>query len=326
MELDELNKQMLLLQNEFKMQPPQPQPPQQYKELINTINFCPPSDSAINTIQIKKLIKSNGNRNDINDKLNNINMTLPMNENNNTFQSMPQFSRTSNYMQLEQPDNLYKKHTDYANGCNSSGNSGNSGNNGNNDQDTMFINKVNNTGFNKVDKRIDYRQNINNKIDNFTFDNPNATRFNPVLQNNGYCLQRDTRMVIQDSSKDYYRQESNSRLSEYSPLSRASNIPINIANMSVNDFYGGLQADDPSSKFNEDNKSLLNSRIDQYAPLAKTTQYQTQNGNTQQPQSYPQSSYMQQFHKPKQWNPNDVNLKTNNVVYNDLPVMSNKII
>ena len=27
--------------------------------------------------------------------------------------------------------------------------------------------------------------------------------------------------------------------------------------------------------------------------------------------------------KPKQWNPNDVNTKLNNVVYNQLPVISN---
>ena len=47
-------------------------------------------------------------------------------------------------------------------------------------------------------------------------------------------------MVIQDSSKDYYRQTSNNRISQYSLLARSSNIPIALANMSVNDFYANM--------------------------------------------------------------------------------------
>ena len=48
---------------------------------------------------------------------------------------------------------------------------------------------------------------------------------------------RDTRMIIQDSNKDFYRQEANNRMMQYSPLSRASHCPTSIANLSVNDFY-----------------------------------------------------------------------------------------
>ena len=140
-------------------------------------------------------------------------------------------------------------------------------------------------------------------------------------------------MVIQDSSKDYYRQESNSRMSQYSPLSRASNVPINIANMSVNDFYANMQTQTPGNSANpniptqDDNKSILNSRMGQYAPLARNIQYQTpiqQQQNIVSGNTSNQLPAQNPYSKPKQWNPNEVNLKTNNVYFNQLPVMSNK--
>jgi hypothetical protein len=67
------------------------------------------------------------------------------------------------------------------------------------------------------------------------------------------------------------------------------------------------------------NKAVLNSRMSQYAPLAKTIQYQSPN---QQPNQL--SNQHIQYNKPNAWNPMEVNMKTNNVVYNELPVMSNK--
>ena len=200
-------------------------------------------------------------------------------------------------------------------------------------------NKIHNNGYNKIDeKRGDYRNNINTKIDNFIFDNPNATQYKPIIQQNNnqpYTNNsRDMRMIIQDSSKDYYRQEANSRISQYSPLSRASNIPINIANMSVNDFYSNMNSGDNTMQYSQqqqqpvlnDNKNILNSRLEQYAPLAKTIQYQTQQPQQpQQPQlqQYQNKQYNNNFNKPILWNPNDVNIKNTNMVYNELPVMSN---
>ena len=76
-----------------------------------------------------------------------------------------------------------------------------------------------------------------------------------------------------------------------------------------------------NSDNNNNNKALLNSRMGQYAPLAKNIQYQQPN---QQPNQQSMSNQYIQYDKPKAWNPVEVNMKTNNVVYNELPVMSNK--
>ena len=203
----------------------------------------------------------------------------------------------------------------------------------NNSQEPVITNKINDTGYHKIEeKKTDYRQNINNKLDGMIFDNPNAlTSMNPILQNsshnnNNQNNQKDTRMVIQDSNKDYYRQSANDRMSQYSPLSRAANIPIHMANMSVNDFYSNMNTStmNTSTMNNNNNidkkiineehnkltsKEMLNNRINNYAPLAKTIQYQTNQTN--------------QTMKPKQWNPSDVNGKLQNVVYNNLPIISN---
>ena len=149
-------------------------------------------------------------------------------------------------------------------------------------------NKYNDTGFHKIEeKKIDYRQSMNNKLDGFVFDNPNAIEPNPILQQsnnlNKYGQTKDTRMVIQDSNKDYYRQSANDRMSHYSPLSRASNMPINMASMSVNDFYSNMGSSSDSQLFSKLQqepeptlKDSMNSRISNYEPLAKTVQYQTQ--------------------------------------------------
>ena len=144
-------------------------------------------------------------------------------------------------------------------------------------------------------------------------------------------------MVIQDSNKDYYRQSSNDRMSQYSPLSRAANIPIHMANMSVNDFYTNMNMNNLDSEttkklINEEHnkinsKETLNNRINNYSPLAKTIQYQT-NQQQQSNQQLNQQSNQQQLNhqqqmKPRQWNSKDINGNLQNVVYNQLPVISN---
>jgi len=168
-------------------------------------------------------------------------------------------------------------------------------------------------GYTRMDeKRIDYRQNMNSKVGDFIFDNPNAARYNPqqVAHNpNGYA--RDTRMVIQDSSKDIYRQEANSRMAQYSPLARASHVPIDIANMSVNDFYanmnpspslganhGGMQKNYQNAE--DDARAVLNSRIGAYSPLAKAIPLE----------------------KPRVWEATSVNKTNPLVAHEELPIIS----
>jgi len=168
------------------------------------------------------------------------------------------------------------------------------------------------TGYHRMDeKRIDYRQNMNSKVGDFIFDNPNAARYNPqqVAHNpNGYA--KDTRMVIQDSSKDIYRQEANSRMAQYSPLARASHVPCNIANMSVNDFYASMNVENPGNPRNpgnqyqtaeEDARSVLNARMSAYIPLAKVSPLE----------------------KPKTWQNNNVNQINPLVAHEELPIISN---
>lgn len=426
MDLEELNRQMMAFQNDFKtnqsvQQQPQTQAPaspaqaatqiqlqQQslanYQESINAINFVSPAESPFNTTQIKRPSKSGEHRNDINDKLNSLKMTLPtpVGEMASVPNMMPQYSRSnSNYMELEpspsqntnhlanyynnnfntlqsaaqpamqpamQPanqfavhgisqlqssDNIIMNQNNFSNqtGMYSDISNTHSGGMSFANMRNMYAgytepnpNKLNNSGYHKIDeKRGDYRQNMNNKLDNFIFDNPNAIPMNPILQQHlvqgqmqgqgqGQGQHRDSRMVIQESSKDFYRQEANSRMAQYSPLSRASNVPINIANMSVNDFYANMYGN-PSMQStvqsqmmqtqmqtpDSNNKAVLNSRMSQYAPLAKTIQYQTPNQTSNQT-----SNQHIQHNKPNTWNPMEVNMKTKNVVYNELPVMSNK--
>jgi hypothetical protein len=244
LDLEEINKQMLFFQNDFKTNPQQQIQNQQYEKDVSVINFQPPLDSPMQTTQIKKSTKSGGHRNDINDKLNNINMEIPMindmySNNGNIPNMMPQFSRNnSNYMELEKSSSsssnpsgnqfaqYYNNNYNTLQGDNSQdpriqqddisniimqqnsfnqqGNINQFNKHLNTNPNThtggmSFVNarniyetnqsnstptsniKINDTGFHKIDeKRIDYRQNMNNKIDNFIFENPNATPFNTV--------------------------------------------------------------------------------------------------------------------------------------------------
>ena len=110
-----------------------------------------------------------------------------------------------------------------------------------------------------------------------------------------------------------------------------------MANMSVNDFYGNNNGEinemdkklieEEHNKLNS--KEMLNNRLNNYTPLAKTVQYETNKSqqsslNSQTKNTQPQHIQSSRQHmKPQQWNPLDVNSKLQNVVYNQLPVISN---
>ena len=400
MNLDDINKQMFALQNDFQqMKTISPHnSPQSSLENINSINFQE-INSPIETTQIKRPIKTGDHRNDINDKLNLMNTMniLPKDITQNPPNTMPEFTRNYSSSQNNQiPQNIYQppnapqlqrknmqnnqmqnnqmqnnqmqnnhqvnQFANYYNhnfdtlqknnqqkqqipqmqqiSSNQDINSYMSESNSNMFLDThtgglpvinprnMYLNgsyeeipnKYNESGYNKVEeKKIDYRQNMNNKLDNFIFNNPNAIEPNPILmqQNyNKYGQTKDTRMIIQDSNKDFYRQSANDRMSQYSPLSRASNMPISIASMTVNDFYSNLNGNDNQPNVLEtSNKDLMNARIDKYAPLAKNIEYQPQN----------MQQNMQQDPKTKFNTIENINGKLNNVIFNNLPVMSNTV-
>ena len=399
MNLDDINKQMFALQNDFKQvkntnsnQKPTASSPSFALENINSINFQE-VNKPIETTQIKRPTKTGDHRNDINDKLNLMNtMTfLPTEISQNPPNTMPEFTRNYSALpqnQMQQNQMQYKS-TNIENVDNNS-QPNNFANYYNHNFDTlqkktqkqnpqnpqnpqissqqdinsymtdsnsnMFLdthssgipminprnmysmgsyeeipNKYNENGYSKVeDKKIDYRQKMNNKLDNFIFDNPNAIEPNPILiqhNNNKYGQTKDTRMIIQDSNKDYYRQSANDRMSQYSPLSRASNMPISMASMTVNDFYSNMNGNMNSNTNSnqsisqiKSNKDTLNSRIDNYVPLAKNIQYQTQQqSQTQNSQSLQQNN----INQIKTFD--NINGKLPNVVFNNLPVMSNSI-
>ena len=408
MDLDDLNKEMSALQNDFQHykldNSSQTNNQKQFQKQFpnqNEVNFQPVKNN-IDTTQIKRPSKSGDHRNDINEKMNMINSTYftpeLVNQNspdvinrlnqsnqasrnnnsnyvntmkssptrqtesesydnnntfasyyNNNFDTLQSNNKINNKSQTHYStidmltssyDNFYENHTQNQDQNQNTHDNGISMLNVrnifpiNNNTENDIPNKVNNTGYHRIEeKKSDYRQNMNNKIDGMIFDNPNALPINPILQHSKNNMNKDTRMVIQDSNKDYYRQSANDRISQYSPLSRASNIPIHMANMSVNDFYSTMYNDNSGvnnsginkSLINEEHnkiksKEMLNNRINSYAPLAKTVQYQT-NQTTPSKMTQPQPPH--KIQQPQQWNPTDVNGKLKNVVYNQLPIISN---
>ena len=421
MELSDLNNQLLALQNEFQLtsnsQQSQQQIQQQSQQQSQSqfpnqqdVNFQD-SKKTIDTTQIKRPTKSGEHRNDINEKMAQLNTNYFHSENtntnspdmlnnqsikNNTMNNFQSSRNNSNYInnnnnsnntnhtnnlqtiqsrspQIEptnqnnhlssyynnnfetlQTQNNINKNLQYSslNDINHGQTNNQTHNNGmsmlnvrnmytmndnnNTQNDQNMTNKINDTGFHRKDeKKIDYRQNMNTKLDDMIFDNPNALPLNPILQNsndnNNNNMKKDTRMIIQDSNKDFYRQSSNNRMSHYSPLSKAAHLPIHMANMSVNDFYSGMNPDTDFKKeqksINQEHnklnsKEMLNDRMNNYSPLAKTIQYEKkQPKQSNQPQQNNQSNQPSQ--NMRQWNSNDINGNLKNVVYNQLPVQSN---
>jgi hypothetical protein len=324
----QLQKQQILLQQQMQQQQKQ-QTPENYSQENQFASYYSHNFDTLqnNNNKLQKSVNNmsflddNGFNNSFNNEFNNGFNNGFNNEfgvNNGLKRNEPPISTHSGGLPLLNPRNMYSM--------------------GNYEE---VSNKYNNNGYAKVEeKKMDYRQNMNSKMDNFIFDNPNAIEPNPILQQarnnqNQYGQTKDTRMVIQDSNKDFYRQSANDRMSQYSPLSRASNMPIAMANMSVNDFYSNLNNGQPTQPSELSNKDTMNSRIGNYSPLAKTIQYQTQTQTQPQTQTqsqtqpqYQQSSqtqpqYQQAPQQPQKWNPTDVNPKLQNVVFKNLPVNSN---
>ena len=310
---------------------------------INNMNNLQPSQSR--SPQIEPTNQNNHFSTYYNNNFETLQTQQKQKQNNLQYSSLDDMfqNQNQNQYQHQNTQNTQETHNNGMNMLNVR-NMYNMNNNTQTSNQNNMTNKINDTGFHrKEEKKTDYRQNMNTKLDNMIFNNPNASPMNPILQqshnfnnnsNNNNNIQKDTRMVIQDSNKDYYRQSSNDRMSQYSPLSRAANIPIHMANMSVNDFYSSMN---PGGDFkteqkiiNEENsklnsKEMLNNRINNYSPLAKTIQYQSnqENKTNQSNQTHQTHNSNHSNQKPKQWNPNDVNTKLNNVVYNQLPVISN---
>lgn len=259
MDLDQLNQELLSLQKDYTQF-------QQY----NKINFQDPTN-LIKTDQIKRATKSGDHRLEFNDRLTNLKMQsiypqeapnfmmqtpLPSRNENQTFinnfepkHPFQQQQAISDYQQQFQTQ--IKNDSDYVN---------------------PNMNRYNEFGYDKpqtIKNNSDYRQNMNNKLDNFIFDSA-GHNIPPLIKPNIGNTFIDHRVQLQDSSRSLYRDQANERMTMYSPLSRAANIPISL--FGTND-----------TNLNQTNitttKDILSERMSNYTPLSSTIPFNTKTNN-----------------------------------------------
>jgi hypothetical protein len=159
------------------------------------------------------------------------------------------------------------------------------------------VRKYHEYGYNKIDdSKTDHRQNMNDKIDNIIFDNV-GFQFPPLIQpshdfgNSIYGI--DNRLQLQEKSRSLYKDQANERMSQYSPLSRAANIPISQFSQSH------IQ---PNMSRDNNTKEIMSTRMNQYAPLSRTVSLDTnmnavsgQNNSAYKQQIYDMNKSMQQI-------------------------------
>ena len=320
-------------------------------------------NQQITTEQIKKPLKSDGGRNEFNDRLSNLSMTnfytdKPPNYNVNM---SPQFQQNSHYQsaanQNQQENPIYQYHNQnpmylqeqsqqqpyqqtqpqsrspmHQNPSEINNQSVNLRfqrfpvDEGQNSQTNQNMLRYNEFGYEKKDNlKVDYRQNMNNKIDNFIFDNV-GNQYPPLITvNPNHMYGIDNRVNIQEKSRALYKQEANQRMSQYSPLSRASNVPIDMVNVPTESQQQYRQQYDNFLN-NPNTKELLSSRMNQFSPLARTIGLNEIGNNSQgQTSSNDYKSQMFTANEKMKINTNftDVNKGLKNVVNDQMPVFSN---
>jgi hypothetical protein len=166
-----------------------------------------------------------------------------------------------------------------------------------NQEENPNVRKYHEFGYNKIDDlKTDHRQNMNNKIDNIIFDNV-GFQFPPLIQpshdfgNSIYGI--DNRLQLQENSRSLYKDQANERMLQYSPLSRAANIPISQFSQ---------QPNQPNASRDNNTKELLSNRMNQFAPLSRTVALDTnmnavsgQNNSAYKQQIYDMNKTMQKI-------------------------------
>jgi hypothetical protein len=229
------------------------------------------------------------------------------------------------------------------NGGNGNGGNGNGGNGGNDYVNGSDVNT--NIGPNAED----LRENMNNRMDNFIFDNPGnkLPSLVEIHQNNlekNQNIGYNYKPIVQERSKSLYKSQTNNRLENYSPLARSSHFPVK-KHISVQ--HNLLQ----SSTNKISKKDLMNDRLNNLPTLSKTitvgksnsgggnnvnvsydnrnittTANQEMNMLNQIPgQSNQLGNIGQNTVEPRRQLPNfnDINQDCNNVVFNEYPMFSN---
>lgn len=202
----------------------------------------------------------------------------------------------------------------------------------------QFVGGYNNSNKNlnninqSFDNKMDLRQNMNSKLDSFIFNNP-GNNFAPMIPiDHGVLFSNNAisgRINLQESSKDFYRNEANNRMMQYSPLSRAVYVPA------AQDPYGNSGMMQPDNGFRNQGpttKETISARMSQYTPLSRTIVLQ-QNGDSQQQQFPPNqqnthsnvdySVKMKEIQATAMQNMNLINRNLKNVVDTNMPINSN---
>lgn len=243
MSLDQLNKELLSLQNDYN------------QHQNNTINFQE-INNTIKTDQIKRANKSGDHRIEFNDRLTNLKMQsiYPQEAPNFMIMNNNLSSRDYNHSivnefesqhPFKQQQAIYDYQQNYQQQI---------------QKNNPNMNKFHEFGYYKTSSKSidkDYRENINTKIDNFIFDN-SGYNIPPLIKhdiNNNFV---DHRVQLQDSSRSLYRDQANERMSMYSPLSRSANVPISLFSSNINQTQSNTT------------KEELNNRMSNYQPLSCT--------------------------------------------------------
>ena len=312
MDIEELNKQLNQINNDYKLFQ------HQFSQNNKSEDTRTSNDNSNNNFNIQNMNQKNGKdyeaRNDINERMNNFhrfdnNFMLRNQYQGESLSSTNQNSQSNNYTTVNESNNF-----------------GSFNENTNNQQTTE-----------------DLRENMNNRMDNFIFDNPGNKLPSLVeIHENNLMNQENIgfnyKPIVQNSSKSLYKTEANSRLENYSPLARSSHFPVK-KNIDVqSQFY-----QKPFNKFSK--KDQMNDRLSNLPTLSKTitmgnkngqsnASYDNRNMNTTVNQETKnlqmlEKSRQQEINprmglsKPNMPNYNDINQGCNNVVFNEYPMFSN---
>lgn len=189
----------------------------------------------------------------------------------------------------------------------------------------------------------DLRENMNNRMDNFIFDNP-GNKLPSLVEIHENNLQKQENIgfnykpIVQNRSKSLYKNEANSRLENYSPLARSSHFPVKKNIDIQSNFY-----QKPVNKLSK--KDQMNDRLTNLPTLSKTitmgnkggqsnASYDNRNLNTTIDQESRDLKMVEKSRqtninprmglaKPNMPNFNDINQGCNNVVFNEYPMFSN---
>ncbi len=193
---------------------------------------------------------------------------------------------------------------------------------------TQYVNPQMNNNFNGLDAYQhslnddnmfpkDLRENINNKMDTRIFESVSDNRLPLISQiSDDHNIILNHKPHIEHRSKNLYKQQTNERLNEYSPLARSAFIP-SLNSDSSGDRKAQMRKVSP--------RDMMNQRLDNFKPLSCNISLKKPNNDNKNIRTAPnyEKSIIEQNAKYQQAM-NDINHidsgSCNNVVNNNMPV------